>query len=200
MLSCITLKDTSFKLLKVKNVTEENIYKKCGYKTSTNFKKIYSWKLDDKCIELWSKEDTNIKKFNQHAILKNNSIKLNVNNKCIFFLRNKEQFINLEIDIFNKFFDLNETIEFSKDDTNNESNESNGSNESNENNENNESNENNDTNSSIDINKASELLTKLLHNNNSENEEKYEFDSELSYELYSYSEDEHDDTNCITSK
>ena len=188
MLSCITLKDTSFKLLKVKNVTEENIYKKCGYKTSTNFKKIYSWNLDDKCIELWSKEDTNIKKFNQHAILKNNSIKLNVNNKCIFFLRNKEQFINLEIDIFNKFFDLNESIEFSKDDTNNESNESN------------ESNENNDTNSSIDINKASELLNKLLHNNNSENEEKYEFDSELSYELYSYSEDENDDTNCITSK
>ena len=131
MLSCITLKDTSFKLLKVKNVTEENIYKKCGYKTSTNFKKIYSWKLDDKCIELWSKEDTNIKKFNQHAILKNNSIKLNVNNKCIFFLRNKEQFINLEIDIFNKFFDLKETIEFSKDDTNNESNESNENNENN---------------------------------------------------------------------
>ena len=197
MLSCITLKDTSFKLLKVKNVTEENIYKKCGYKTSTNFKKIYSWKLDDKCIELWSKEDTNIKKFNQHAILKNNSIKLNVNNKCIFFLRNKEQFINLEIDIFNKFFDLNETIEFSKDDTNNESN---GSNESNENNESNESNENNDTNSCIDINKASELLTKLLHNNNSENEEKYEFDSELSYELYSYSEDEEDDNICVISK
>ena len=194
MLSCITLKDTSFKLLKVKNVTEENIYKKCGYKTSTNFKKIYSWNLDDKCIELWSKEDTNIKKFNQHAILKNNSIKLNVNNKCIFFLRNKEQFINLEIDIFNKFFDLNETIEFSKDDTNN------GSNGSNESNESNENNENNDTNSCIDINKASELLNKLLHNNNSENEEKYEFDSELSYELYSYSEDENDDTNCITSK
>ena len=183
MLSCITLKDTSFKLLKVKNVTEENIYKKCGYKTSTNFKKIYSWKLDDNCIELWSKEDTNIKKFNQHAILKNNSIKLNVNNKCIFFLRNKEQFINLEIDIFNKFFDLKETIEFSKDDTNNESNESN---------ENNENNENNDTNSCIDINKASELLTKLLHNNNSENEEKYEFDSELSYELYNYSDEEID--------
>jgi len=200
MLSCITLKNTSFKLLKVKNVTEENIYKKCGYKTSTNFKKIYSWNLDDKCIELWCKEDTNIKKFNQHTVLKNNSIKLNVNNKCIFFLRNKEQFINLEIDIFNKFFDLNETIEFSKDDTNNESNENNENNENNETNETNETNENNETNSTIDINKASELLNKLLHNNNSENEEKYEFDSELSYELYSYSEDENDDTNCITSK
>jgi len=182
MLSCITLKDTSFKLLKVKNVTEENIYKKCGYKTSTNFKKIYSWNLDDKCIELWSKEDTNIKKFNQHAILKNNSIKLNVNNKCIFFLRNKEQFINLDIDVFNKFFDLKETIEINNDESSNTN-----------------LTDTNLTNSnSTNDNLTNELLNKLLHNNNNlENEENYEFNSELSYELYSYSDDENDDTNCV---
>ena len=56
MLSCITLKNTSFKLLKVKNVTEETIYKKCGYKTSVNFKKIYTWNLNEKTIELISKK------------------------------------------------------------------------------------------------------------------------------------------------
>jgi hypothetical protein len=180
MISCITLKNKSFKLLKVKNVSEENIYKKCGYKTSTNFKKIYTWDLDDKHIELWCKEDINITKYNEHSIFTKYSIKLNINNKCIFFLKNKEQFINLEIGLFNKFFDLKEIIEINTNDTN----------------ENNEINDTND-NSSSDINKTNELLNKLLHNNNLENEESYEYNSELSYELYSYSEDEEDkeDTN-----
>jgi hypothetical protein len=183
MLSCITLKNTSFKLLKVKNVTEENIYKKCGYKTSINFKKIYTWNFDEKHIELWSKEDTNIKNYNQHNILTAYSIKLNVNNKCIFFLRNKEQFINLDTDIFNKFFDLKETIEISKDDNSNDNN------------------ENNDViNLTSDVNKTNELLSKLLHNENSENEENFEFNSELSYELYSYSDDEEIDTSCDINK
>ena len=179
MISCITLKNTSFKLLKVKNVTEENIYKKCGYKTPVNFKKIHTWNLDDKYIELWSKEDTNSKKYNQHNILTKYSIKLNVNNKCIFFLRNKEHFINLETEVFNKYFDLKETIEISKDDTD----------------------DTNDVNLTSDINKTNELLNKLLHNSNSENEENFEFNSELSYELYSYSEDEEEDVSgCVISK
>jgi hypothetical protein len=192
MISCITLKNTSFKLLKVKNVTEENIYKKCGYKSSSNFKKIYTWNLDDKAIELWSKEDTNIKKYNEHNILTNYSIKLNLNNKCIFFLRNKDKFINLEPNVFNKFFDLKETIEICKDDNTNESNNEN-------NNDNNDNNDNSDVNENLtsDINKTNELLNKLLHNNNLENEENYEFNSELSYELYCYSDDEEDSTKVM---
>lgn len=187
MISCITLKNKSFKLLKVKNVSEENIYKKCGYKTSTNFKKIYTWDLDDKNIELWCKEDTNITKFNEHSIFTKYSIKLNINNKCIFFLKNKEQFINLEIGIFNKFFDLKETIEINTDEIINDTN---------------ETNEINDTNDNLssDINKTNELLNKLLHNNNSENEENYEYNSELSYELYCYSEDEEDTTNHVITE
>ena len=182
MLSCITLKNTSFTLLKVKNVTEENIYKKCGYKTSTNFKRIYTWDLGDKNIELWSKEDTNIKKYNEHNIFTKYSITLNVNNKCIFFLRNKEQFINLDIDVFNKFFDLKETIEINNDESSNTN-----------------LTDTNSTNSNLtNDNLTNELLNKLLHNNNNlENEENYEFNSELSYELYSYSDDENDDTNCV---
>ena len=198
MLSCITLKNTSFTLLKVKNVTEENIYKKCGYKTSTNFKKIYTWNIDDKTIELWSKEDTNIKKYNQHTILTKYSIKLNVNNKCIFFLKNKDHFINLDSEVFNKFFDLKETIEFSNDDNNNNNNINNNNNYDINSNLSNDNSSNDNLTS--DINKTNELLNKLLHNNNLENEENYEFNSELSYELYSYSDDENEDTNCVTSK
>jgi hypothetical protein len=198
MISCITLKNTSFKLLKVKNVTEENIYKKCGYKTSMNFKKIHTWNLDDKCIELWCKEDTNIKKYNEHSILTKYSIKLNVNNKCIFFLKNNDHYINLETDVFNKFFDLKETIEISKDDINNEN--SNNIDTSNDINDSDTISDINDANLTSDINKTNELLNKLLHNSNSENDENFEFNSELSYEVYSYSEDEEYDTNCVISK
>ena len=192
MLSCITLKNTSFKLLKVKNVTEENIYKKCGYKTSTNFKIIHTWNLDDKRIELWSKEDTNIKKYNMHEILTKYSIKLNLNNKCIFFLRNKEQFINLDTNTFNKFFNLKEIIEISKDDAN-DANDTNDANDANDANDTNDANDNNLT----DVIKTTELLNNLLYNKTtSETDENYEYNSELSYELYSYSDDENDDTNC----
>ena len=192
MLSCITLKNTSFKLLKVKNVTEENIYKKCGYKTSTNFKIIYTWNLDDKRIELWSKEDTNIKKYNMHEILTKYAIKLNLNNKCIFFLRNKEQFINLDTNTFNTFFNLKEIIEISKDDTN----DTNSTNDANDANDTNDANDNNLT----DAIKTNELLNNLLYNKNtSETDENYEYNSELSYELYSYSDDENDDTKCMIS-
>ena len=197
MISCITLKNKSFKLLKVKNVSEENIYKKCGYKTSINFKKIYTWNLDDKTIELWCKEDTNITKYNEHIIFTKNSIKLNINNKCIFFLKNKEQFINLEIGVFNKFFDLKETIESNTYENTNDSNESN---ESNDTNDNSTSDNSTSDNSTSDINKTNELLNKLLHNNNSENEESYEYNSELSYELYNYSEDEEDSNNHVITK
>ena len=202
MLSCITLKNTSLTLLKVKNVTEDNIYKKCGYKTPINFKKIYTWNVDDKTIELWSKEDTNIKKYNQHNILTKYSIKVNVNNKCIFFLKNKNHFINLDSDFFNKFFDLKETIEINKDDTNNEHN-------NNDININININNDNDSicaNSTYGLEKTNDLLNKLLHNNTLENEDSYEFNSELSYELYSYSDDEDDNNNnnnnnkCVISK
>ena len=196
MISCITLKNTSFKLLKVKNVTEENIYKKCGYKTSTNFKNIYTWSLDDKHIELWSKEDVHIKKHNEHEILTKYSIKLNVNNKCIFFLKNKEQFVNLDTNIFNKFFNLKETIEISKDDnTNNENNDTDNDADTNDV----DASDTQNFNLTTDINKTNELLNKLLHTN-TENEENFEFNSELSYELYSYSDDENDDINCVISK
>jgi hypothetical protein len=204
MLSCITLKNTSLKLLKVKNVTEETIYKKCGYKTPINFKKIYTWNLNEKTIELWSKEDTNIKNYNEHSILTSYAIKVNVNNKCIFFLRNKEQFINLDTNVFNKFFNLKETIEISKEHNNNEHNNNEHNNNEHNNNEhnnnehnNNDINDNSDTisaNSTCGVEKTNDLLNKLLHNNSSENEDNFEFNSELSYELYSYSDEEDDDT------
>jgi hypothetical protein len=70
MLYCITLKNTSFKEIKVKNIDSDTIYKKCGYKSNNNFKKLYAW--DCGCtdvIELWSKQDNNVKTYNNHPLL-----------------------------------------------------------------------------------------------------------------------------------
>ena len=69
MISCITFKNGVFKQFKIKNVDEENIFKKCGYKSSNNFNKLYTWKIDNAThLELWSKVDNLCKVFIQHNI------------------------------------------------------------------------------------------------------------------------------------
>lgn len=107
MISCITLKNSSFKLLKIKNVDEENIYKKCGYKSSNNFSKLYTWTIDSSLdLELWSKQDSTSKVYNQHSIFLKYSINVNSNNRSIFLLKNKDNYINLDSKFFNDYFDL----------------------------------------------------------------------------------------------
>ena len=72
-------------------------------------------------MELWSKEDNNIKTYNNHPLLVKYNIKVNINNKCIFLLKNDTNYINLESTLFSKFFNLPQTIEFNtNDDSNNE--------------------------------------------------------------------------------
>jgi hypothetical protein len=113
MLYCITLKNTCFKEIKVKNIDSVNIYKKCGYKSNNNFKKLYAWDCGSTdVIELWTKEDNNVKTYNNHPLLVKYNIKVNINNKCIFIMKNGATYINLESTFFSKFFDLPETIEF----------------------------------------------------------------------------------------
>ena len=177
MISCITLKNCAFKQFKIKNVDEENIYKKCGYKSSNNFNKLYIWKIDTNTqLELWSKVDISSKVFNQHSIFLKYSINVNINNKCIFLLKSKKDYINLDSNFFNDFFNLKEVIEI-------------GSNSNND-----------DTNSDID-NKTKHTKSQPDNNNDKTNDkmlnnlnknEDIELNSELSYELYSYSDEETD--------
>ena len=88
MISCITLKNDTFKQFKIKNVDEENIYKKCGYKSSNNFSKLYTWTIDTSLeLELWSKVDSVSKVYNPHSIFLKYAISVNSNNKCIFLLK-----------------------------------------------------------------------------------------------------------------
>ena len=187
MISCITLKNNDFKQLKIKNVDEENIYKKCGYKTNNNFKKLYSWNINNDTLELWCKEEENIKKLNQHNIFTKYGIKVNSNNKSIFLLKNKEKFINLDSEVFSDFFNLKEEIEMTKKNNNNENNDVNLNNDNNNNNNNNLNNNNN----VINIKSLTKEEFANDFNNNLDNEdEEYEYNSELSYELYSYSDEE----------
>ena len=179
MISCITLKNSSFKLLKIKNVDEENIYKKCGYKSSNNFSKLYTWTIDTSVeLELWSKVDSASKVYNQHSIFLKYAISVNSNNKCIFLLKSNNNYINLDGKYFNEFFDLKEVIE-----TESHTNDANTANDANDAN-------SNDANSN-DANSNDANTLKNLEKNLEKNED-VDVNSELSYELYSYSDEETD--------
>jgi hypothetical protein len=171
MLYCITFKNTSFKEIKVKNIDTENIYKKCGYKSNNNFKKLYEWYCSsNNVIELWCKEDSNVKTYNNYPLLVKYNIKVNINNKCIFLMKNGPNYINLESVFFSKYFNLPETIEFN---TNEDSVEH-----SIEDNSNQDNTQVHDL-LNMDKNKHDDLLDTSSDTN-----------SELSYELYCYSDEE----------
>ena len=182
MLHCITLKNTSFKEIKVKNIDNNNIYKKCGYKSNNNFKKLYAWDCGStNIIELWSKQDNNVKTYNNHPLLVKYNIKVNINNKCIFVMTNGVAYINLESTFFSKFFDLPETIEFNtnediQEDTNEDRN--------------NGDLKTQDTN----VSPLNEILCRNKNNTNVVDnvvDNVSDTNSELSYELYCYSDEEH---------
>ena len=197
MISCITLKNSSFKLFKIKNVDEENIYKKCGYKSSTNFNKLYTWKIDSSThLELWSKLDNVSKVYNEHSIFLKYSINVNINNRCIFLLKNKDNYVNLDSKFFNDYFDLKEVIE-----TCSVINEDTNSQEHNiDNNIKHSKSHSANANANANANAANFSNTKTLTNvdknnvdkNNMDSNEDVEVNSELSYELYSYSDEEID--------
>lgn len=170
MISCITFKNGSFKLVKIKNVDEENIFKKCGYKSSNNFNKLYTWKVDDiRSLELWSKTDNVCKVFNQHTIFSKHSINVNSNNKCIFLLKNANDYISLDGNFFTAFFSINDVIETGSISNANT----------------------NDANDANDANSNDANTLKNLEKNLEKNED-IDVNSELSYELYSYSDEETD--------
>jgi hypothetical protein len=176
MISCITFKNGSFKLVKIKNVDEENIFKKCGYKSSNNFNKLYTWKVDDiRSLELWSKTDNVCKVFNQHTIFSKHSINVNSNNKCIFLLKNANDYISLDGNFFTAFFSIKDVIETG-------------------------SCNNDDPMHDLMVDNKAKNPKNQFETNNSDHtsgvnhstnkNEDYDVNSELSYELYCYSDEE----------
>ena len=52
MINCILIQNNEINEVKVKNLTEDSIYKKCNFKNDTDFSKLKIWNYDNLSIEL----------------------------------------------------------------------------------------------------------------------------------------------------
>tara|TARA_B100001093_G_scaffold493663_1_gene536065 strand:+ start:234 stop:752 length:519 start_codon:yes stop_codon:yes gene_type:complete len=159
--------NSSIDEIKVKKMTADNIYKKCNYKNSDDFSLVSSWNYNSDIIELWGKTKGNSKNI-VDSINNINIDKFIVNikiyGKCIFVLQNDNVYKSLTLDIFNDF--LKTILESETTDEKSVINEEN-------------------SNKEIIIEKAVNNL-EIGSDNGSE----YSYNSELTYELYCYSDEE----------
>ena len=154
MINCILIQNNDINEIKVKNLSEETIYKKCNFKTDTDFGKLKDWNYKDNLIELWGKKKGFSNSLSSFKVFQN--IGLSIYGKSIFLMKNnKNKYVTFSKDNFINFFNLNED---------NEGNKVNKGNEVNEGNEDNEGYEDLDSD--------------------------YSYNSELTYELYEYTDDE----------
>ena len=168
MISCLLVDNVNFNTIKVKNLTEDNIYKKCNYKTNVDFNKIMSLKYNKNLLEVWGKTKGKME-LNKNIFLKNN--KLECYGKFILILKDvTNNYLSLDSNEFLKYFNI----------LNN--------NENNENNENTNKTNTNEGKTDLLINE--EKLKKLENNDDSNSEVSESNESELSYELYCYTSDE----------
>ncbi len=111
MLKSIIISNEEINEIKIKNLTDDNIFKKCGYKNNNNFKKLYDWEFTNSItLELWGKEE--LKKLeSKFSIFSKYNIK--TTGKTLFLLRdnNENKFKPLSLTEFSNFFKLN-NIEF----------------------------------------------------------------------------------------
>lgn len=168
MISCLLVDNEKFNTIKVKNLTEDNIYKKCNYKTNVDFNKIMSLKYNENFLEVWGKTKGKME-YNKNIFLKNN--KLECYGKFIIILKDvTNKYLSLDSNEFFKYFNI----------LNN--------NENTENTENTNKTNTNENKTDLLINE--EKLKKLENNDDSNSEVSESNDSELSYELYCYTSDD----------
>lgn len=167
MLSCIIIQNDSYNEINIKNINEENIYKKCNFKNNNNFKKIKSWINENDIIELWGKDKGLSNSENNNIIFKKLNIDINIYGRAICILKNENTYKSLNIKTFNNYFkfDNQDSIKFEK--SNNEENEENKENEENE-----------EYEDDYDNNEENEILKEEILN------------EELTYDVYEYSDDE----------
>jgi len=174
MINCILFNNGNFEQIKTKNIENNNIYKKCSFKSEKDFEKLYTWKyLDDYNIELWGKNKGNIIK-NIPTIFSLNNI--SIFSKSIFIKKDSNNnFYSLNMDEFKNFFNTNtNTLEKSKVEKI-ELKES-------------ESENNKAENNKAENDEEQESETEDSELEDSEEESELE-DSELSYEIYCYSDE-----------
>ena len=116
MLNCVIIKNNEITNIKVRNLTEDSLYKKCGFKTDKDFEKILSLDYNGNFLEAWGKIDKTDKNKSNNIFL--NRYNLNSIGKIIVILKNTEAYISIEKDEFIKYFNLNK--EESEDEEENE--------------------------------------------------------------------------------
>lgn len=161
MINCILIQNNEINEVKVKNLTEDCIYKKCNFKNDTDFSKLKIWNYDNFLIELWGKNKGFSNSLSNFELFKNNG--LNIYGKSIFLMKNdKDKYISLNKKNFNDYFNIINDVE-SKiiDDENNES-----------------------------KNKENLESKEIKDEENCDENSEYSYNSELTYELYEYSDDE----------
>lgn len=161
MINCILIQNGEITEVKVKNLSEDIIYKKCNFKNDSDFSKIKSWNHGDNFIELWGKNKGFTNSLSNFILFKNNN--LNIYGKSIFLMKtNEKKYVSLNKDIFTNYFNLDII--------------------------------NNINDEVVKLTEYNEIdnIKEIEKKEDKENDinSEYSYNSELTYELYEYSDDE----------
>ena len=169
MINILSLNNDSINEIKVKNMDDANIYRKCGYKNTNDFIKLYSGNYKNNILEIWGKNKGLQKYKNAHTIF--DILKIDAFGKCVIILKNNnENFISITNTILKDFFLVNFNKQLNISGSENEQ----------------------ETLEQETYEKETKIETKQSTKQNIEKDESdNESDnSELSYDLYNYSDDE----------
>lgn len=173
MISCILLQNKDLSLINVKNLDEDNMYKKCCFKNNNNFKKIKIIESSEGLLEIWGKDKGLSNSINNNIILK--QLQIELYGKCIIVLKNNEKYISLTTKNFFNILNIKDDILLNNNDNNNDN-----------------YNNNYNKNDIINIEKNEINKTNEDNEDNEENEEEtgINYNKELTYDVYEYSDDE----------
>ena len=169
MINILSLNNDSINEIKVKNMDDANIYKKCGYKNTNDFIKLYSGNYKNNVLEIWGKNKGLQKYKNAHTIF--DILKIDAFGKCVVILKNDNgNFISITNTILKEFFLINfkKQLNISSSESDKETYE--------------------EEETKIETKQSTNTSAKQnIEKDESDNESD---NSELSYDLYNYSDDE----------
>ena len=173
MINILSLNNDSINEIKVKNMDDANIYKKCGYKNTNDFIKLYSGNYKNNVLEIWGKNKGLQKYKNAHTIF--DILKIDAFGKCVVILKSDNgNFISITNTILKEFFLVNfkKQLNISSSESDKETYE--------------------EEETKIETKQSTNTSTNTSTKQNIEKDESdNESDnSELSYDLYNYSDDE----------
>ena len=98
MISVLIIANNDKNLKKIKNISYDDLYKKCGFKTGENFEKLYEKNIDELSYEYWGKKDG---KENYKYIINN----ITYYNKLIVIKTKDKEFQNITEEDYCNIFD-----------------------------------------------------------------------------------------------